>query len=180
MMYPVPSHPGAENAPLLLRNDSLVIDHLFLDLSVCSRCQGTENALKEALALLRPVMEVLGVSVTVNRIHVKTRSEALRLGFVASPTLRVNGLDLQPQTVESLCASCGALCGDVVDCRDWTYGGQRYTEPPPALIVEGVLKGFFGILPGTPAVALEALPENLERYFQRMEAGNAVLFLHGQ
>lgn len=178
MKHPVSSHAKAEGAPFLPRPKPLVIDYLFLDVSVCNRCQGTESALKEALDLLRPVLGALGVSVTVNRIHVNTRAKALQLGFISSPTLRVNGLDLQPQPEESLCESCGVLCGDVVDCREWTYGGQRHTEPPPALIVEGVLKGYFGILQGTPAAALDALPDNLERYFQRMEDGQSVLFLN--
>lgn len=177
MKHSVPSPADGELAPLLLRPAALVIDHLFLDLSVCNRCQGTERALKEALDVLRPVLGALEVSVTVNRIHIKTRAEALHHGFISSPTLRVNGLDLQPQPEESLCASCGVLCGDVVDCREWNYQGQRHTEPPPALIAEGVLKGLFGILQGIPATSLDALPENLERYFQGREDGQSVLFL---
>ncbi len=45
---------------------------------------------------------------------------------------------------ESKCESCGDLCGDDVDCRIWLYQGKEYTSPPPAMIVDAILREVYG------------------------------------
>lgn len=121
----------------------IVIDFLFLDLSVCTRCQGAENSLDEALKEVSGVLEATGTDVVINKVNVNTEELAYKYKFLTSPTIRVNGRDIQMEYKESLCESCGDLCGDEVDCRVWVYQGNEYTEPPKAMIIEGILKSVY-------------------------------------
>lgn len=147
-----------------------VIDFLFLDLSVCTRCQGTEASLDEALTEVSKVLEATGVEVEVNKINVNTEELAIKHRFISSPTIRVNGRDIQMEVKESLCESCGDLCGDEVDCRVWIYQGQEYTVPPKAMIIESILKEIYG---GGGASNIETeeyiLPENLKHFYTVMK-----------
>lgn len=96
----------------------LDIEFLYLDLSICTRCQGTEAVLQEAIAEVAGVLEATGTAVTVNNIHVQSEEQAQALGFQTSPTIRLNGQDIQLDYQESHCGSCGSLCGDDVACRE--------------------------------------------------------------
>lgn len=150
------------------RNE-LVIDFLFLDLSVCTRCQGAENSLDEALEEVAKVIEATGTDVKVNKININSKQLAVTHKFLSSPTIRVNDQDIQMDFKESLCESCGDLCGDSVDCRVWIYQGKEYTEPPKAMIIEGILKAAYG---GVMNVNLSEkeyiMPENLEHFYDVM------------
>ena len=146
------------------------IDFLYLDLSVCQRCQGAEQNLTEALAEVANVLSSAGYVVKVNRIHVATRELAIQYEFVSSPTIRVNGQDIVLEVTESTCQDCGDLCGDSVDCRSWIYEGNEYTEPPKAMIIASILKQVFGgeataVQPKEPYV----LPDNLKVFFDGLK-----------
>lgn len=145
----------------------LEIDFLYLDLSVCAPCQGTENSLEEAVSEVAKVMEAAGVEVSVNKIHVQSEEQARELRFISSPTIRINGRDIQLEVKESLCESCGDLCGDDVDCRVWVYQGKEYTVPPKAMIIDTILKEFYGSGNEVPNVTQwnGDIPENLKRFF---------------
>lgn len=148
----------------------IVIDFLYLDLSVCTRCQGTDDALAEALAEVSKVLEATGVEVVVNKINVTTEELAIQHRFVSSPTIRVNGRDIQMEVKESLCESCGDLCGDEVDCRVWVYQGKEYTVPPKAMIIEAILKEIYGGVGGSNIVTEEyVIPENLKHFYAVMK-----------
>ncbi len=123
---------------------SLIIDFLYLDLSVCTRCQDTDTSLDEALTEVSKVLDATGIKVIVNKINVTSEELALKYKFVSSPTIRVNGEDIQMDFKESLCESCGDLCGDEVECRVWIYQGQEYSAPPKAMIIESILKEVYG------------------------------------
>ncbi len=143
------------------------IDFLYLDLNVCVPCRGTENSLEEAISEVTKVLEATGVEVTVNKIQVENEELACELGFVSSPTIRINGRDIQLEVRESLCESCGDLCGDDVDCRVWVYQGKEYSIPPKAMIIEAILKEVYG---GTKEDSMipsrsNEVPENLKRFF---------------
>lgn len=148
----------------------IVIDFLYLDLSVCARCQGTDNSLDEALVEVSKVLEATGVEVEVNKINVNTEELAIKYRFVSSPTITVNGRDIQMEVKESLCESCGDLCGDEVDCRVWVYQGKEYTVPPKAMIIEAILKEIYGGAGGSNIDNQEyVLPENLEHFYAVMK-----------
>lgn len=146
----------------------VVIDFLYLDLSVCCRCQGTDAVLAEAIEDVSTVLQSAGVEVLVNKINIVNEELAREYKFVSSPTIRVNGRDIQPRVQENSCESCGDLCGDSVDCRVWVYQGQKYTEPPKAMIVEAILREVYG--PGGCEVedVEYVIPDNLKQFFAAM------------
>ena len=144
----------------------IVIDFLYLDLSVCTRCQGTGNTLEEAIIEVAKVLEATNMEVLINKVEVTDEETAIQHKFISSPTIRINGQDIQLDIKESLCESCGDLCGADVDCRVWVYQGQEYSVPPKALIIEAILKAVYGGVSNVPVQDEEyVLPENLENFF---------------
>lgn len=115
------------------------------------------------------VLELTGVEIVVNKIHINSREKAIQHEFLTSPTIRVNGRDIQMEFKESLCESCGDLCDDEVDCRVWIYKGKEYNVPPKAMIVDAILREVYT---DTETLSNEEtfkesykLQENLERFF---------------
>lgn len=148
------------------QHKKIVVDFLYLDLNVCVRCQGAERNLLEAVDKVSAVLGVSGFEVVVNKIRVASRELAIKYRFRTSPTIRVNGKDIQQEARESPCRQCGDLCGTDVDCRAWVYEGAEYTEPPEALIINAILGEVYGGRTARPADEEEyELPRNLEAFF---------------
>lgn len=143
----------------------LAIDFLYLDTTVCGRCQDTEAALDEAVSSVAVVLDAAGYAVTVNKVNIATRELAIQHQFVSSPTIRVNGNDIAVELRETTCEDCGDLCGDTVDCRVWVYNNIEYTAPPKELIVNAILREVYNPSQGEPEPGPYQLPENLETYF---------------
>lgn len=147
----------------------LDIDFLYLDLSVCTRCKGTDASLEAAVAEVAQILEATGVPVVVKKIHVKSEEQAAALGFLVSPTIRVNGRDIQMSFRESRCESCGSLCEceGGVSCREWEYQGQWYAVPPKGLIIDAILKEVYGgaMIERESAHQTGVVPDNLRRFF---------------
>jgi hypothetical protein len=158
-------------APAAIRE--LVIDFLYLDLETCTRCRGTDANLETALAEVGHILGAAGVAVSVRKSLVASAEQARALGFVSSPTIRVNGADIALELRESSCAECGEACGcgGAIDCRVWVWQGQEYTQAPPAMIVDAILQQVYGGGAFAAAPAPAPLSENLERFF----AGKAPL-----
>ena len=145
----------------------LNVEFLYLDLNVCTRCQQSEASLDEAIADVEHVLKAAGIEVTVQKIQVQSEDQARQLGFVTSPTIRLNGRDIQLDFKESACDSCSCLSGEETACRTWTYQGQEYTAPPKAMVIETILKAVYGGTEpevGQHPAGLE-IPENLKRFF---------------
>ena len=155
----------------------LDVEFLYLDLSVCTRCQGTENSLDEAVSEVARVLELSGTGVNVRKIHVQSEEQARELGFISSPTIRINSRDIQQakgatmDVKESPCQCGGSLCGETVYCRDWVYQGKEYATPPMGLIVDAILREVYGYaetaLVGTRPIA--DVPDSLKRFFAARE-----------
>jgi hypothetical protein len=151
----------------------IVIDFMYLDLNVCDRCRGTEGSLEEAIAEVKRVLELTGVEVVVNKIHIDSEEKAIQYRFESSPTIRINGKDIQLETKESLCESCGDLCGDEVDCRVWIYNGEEYNVPPKAMIIDAILREIYGSSGSSDNDENKKeqkyeLPKNLKNFFEAM------------
>ncbi|MEW6182512.1 MAG: DUF2703 domain-containing protein [Bacillota bacterium] len=149
----------------------VIIDFLYLDLSVCAPCQGTDSSLAEAVLEVSKILQATGVDVVVNKINMQSEEQARAWKFVSSPTIRINGNDIQLDVKESLCESCGDLCGDDVECRVWVYQGKEYTVPPKAMIIEAILKEVYGGV-SHPANSTEkeyVMPDNLKRFYAAMK-----------
>lgn len=150
----------------------VVIDFLYLDLSVCEWCKGTEKNLEEAIAGISNVLDLAGIEIELNKINVTSEELAIKHKFVSSPTIRVNGRDIQMEVKESRCDSCGDLCGDEVDCRVWVYKGKEYSVPPKALLMEGILEGIFSHEDAGDGDKEYVLPENLKKFYLAMNIRN--------
>lgn len=146
----------------------MTIDFLFIDLETCTRCKGTDVNLEAALQEIRRTLESSGVDITVRKTLVETEPQALELGFVSSPTIRVNGQDVALELQESSCASCGEACGcqGEIDCRVWIYKGEEHTVAPIPMIVDAVLQAVYDTEKSVPEPQRQnAVPENLKRFF---------------
>ena len=143
----------------------VVIDFLYLDLTVCERCQGTESNLDSAIKELSAVLQAAGYGVSVTKINITSPELAVQYEFVSSPTIRVNGKDIQLEVRETLCQECGDLCGSDTECRSWIYEGVEYSEPPKAMIIEAVLKEVFGSTGKPAAKKPYVMPKNLVTFF---------------
>lgn len=120
----------------------VTVDFLYLDNESCDRCMRTEDALATGLERVEPILDVLDVGITVKNIHVSTLEAAEATQLAVSPTIRIDGQDIQPAYLENSCESCGDLCaceGDV-DCRLWRYRGDEYTTAPVELLVEALVQ----------------------------------------
>ncbi len=156
-----------KNTAKTTRQKQLVIEFLYADLSVCTRCRETDRNLEEAISEVAQVLRATGVDVVVKKIHVQSEEQARALRFVSSPTIRINGKDIQFELKESRCDSCGDLCGEDVLCRVWTYQGEEYTAAPKPMIINAVLREIYG---GNTKTAQEppqagVVPDNLKRFF---------------
>lgn len=80
-----------------------------------------------ALRLARAVVERLGPGITVERVDVESSERAADLGFVGSPSIRVNGMDVEGTTTTQ-----GSLC-----CRSYDGGSGI---PPEWLVEAAVLR----------------------------------------
>lgn len=144
----------------------LTIDFLYLDLSICERCQSTEKNLDAAMDEVSTVLRAAGYELIVNKVNITSKELAMQHEFLSSPTIRVNGKDIALEVKESSCKDCGELCGDDVDCRVWTYDGIDYNEPPKALIINAILKEVYGNEGnGQKKKENYHLPENLVKFF---------------
>jgi len=110
-----------------------------------------------------------GHTVHLRRTLVDSEEKARKLGFVSSPTIRVNGRDIALELRESTCQSCGELsgCGEGTDCRVWVYQGEEYTEAPEPLIVDAILAAVAAgdSIPSQAPGGMGMVPENLQRFF---------------
>jgi len=150
---------------------SIVIDFLYLDLEVCTRCQGTNDTLDQAVAEVSQILHSAGTEVVINKVNVNTEELAIQYQFISSPTVRIDGHDIAVDVKENQCDSCGDLCGDTVDCRIWTWQGVDYTQPPKAMIIDAILKAVYGGPDSSPAHAIKPyeLPENLRKFYEAMK-----------
>ncbi len=163
-MQPLSKEKEIEQSQSIRRN--LDIEFMYLDLSVCKWCQSTESNLDEAITEVAQVLKTTGVEVNVIKIHIQSEEQARNLGFVSSPTIRINGQDIQLEVKEALCDSCGDLCGDSVDCRIWTYQGKEYTAPPKGMIIDAILREVYGGTRGNADSEVRTeVPENLQKFF---------------
>lgn len=150
-------------------NKVLTIELLVIDMETCARCVPTGDQLQAAVGLLSPVADVLGIELRHRVIVVQTQEEAKEQALLSSPTIRLNGRDIDQDIRESVCESCGDLTNNntMIDCREWHYRGKVYFAAPLPMLLEAIMGAVLNIdsLPPVVPTPLETLPENLQRFF---------------
>lgn len=149
---------------------TVTIDFFYLDLSVCTRCQGTESSLLSAIEEVAGVLQSAGYRVELHSEKIDSIESAIIHEFSSSPTIRVNGIDIASVTMESTCQECGDLCGDDVLCRVWSFEGITFTEPPKAMIINAILSAVYSPKRMQPSKMPFQLPMNIIKFFQSIDA----------
>jgi hypothetical protein len=94
-----------------------VIEILYFD--GCPNLEPTVRLAREALA-------ELGVEAEIREVRVQSPEDAERMRFIGSPSVRVNGRDIEPQAE--------AQTGYALSCRMYADGGV----PPKALFIQAL------------------------------------------
>jgi len=137
---------------MIKETKKLKIDFLYLDLATCDRCQAIDKVLDDALNELEP--ELRGVEVIVKKTKIKNDEEAKKYDFVRSPTIRINGIDIEEilsgklEVKDNYCESCASICGDScsestgggTQCRTVEYKGKIYEAVPKEMIKDAIRK----------------------------------------
>ena len=118
------------------------IDILYL--MDCPRCVKTKRLLREALKELK-------LKAKVKEILIDTKAKAKKYGFVGSPTIRINGEDIQKIVEKARCLPCEKLAELTKKktpfvkkecyksgCRVYSYKAKQYSYPPKGLIKEAL------------------------------------------
>lgn len=87
----------------------------------------------EAWTRLQQVMTEVGVEAPVERIEVLTDADAERLRFPGSPTIRVDGVDIDP--------AGAAQMGTALTCRVYRLEDGRFSPVPSKEMIHRALVG---------------------------------------
>jgi hypothetical protein len=90
----------------------------------------------QAWSLLQEAMAELGVEIPVEQIEVVTDKDAERLAFPGSPTIRVNGVDVDPDGA--------AQMGTALTCRIYRLQDGRFSPVPSKEMIRQALAGETG------------------------------------
>ena len=100
--------------------------------------------------LIRQALDELKVKAKTEEILIDSEERARKYQFSGSPTVRINGRDVQEEVSKEQCLSCEELaelwrdttefvkqeceCG----CRTYFYKGRRYPYPPKEMIKKAI------------------------------------------
>lgn len=153
-----------ETPPCCEGDKAVLIEYLYLDLSTCDRCVGTDKVLEEVVEILTPALRLAGYAVKTRKTEMATEEIARYHEFLSSPTIRVNGRDICRSVAESKCTCCGEIAGTDTACRVFPYGGKTVEVPPKEMLAEGILKTLFCEDAGGTEGPYE-MPQNLKDFF---------------
>jgi hypothetical protein len=91
-------------------------------------CPNHEPAMK----ILREALESSGLQGRIEEVQVRTQSEAEATGFVGSPSIRINGSDIEPR------ARTATVFG--LSCRTYVHGSQHSGVPSRELLRDAIME----------------------------------------
>ncbi len=153
-------------------NKKVLVEYMYLDLKVCTRCIDNMYVLERALYKVIPTLALAGYKVDLKRIEITDEGSAKEHRFVSSPTIRVNGYDICETVEESDCDCCRDICNTDVDCRVFRYDGVESEVAPEAMIIDGVMR-YASASPPVPEDDY-VLPENLRRFFEGKRGNDGI------
>jgi len=80
---------------------------------------------KETLKTINDVVKELNIVITVKKTRITSEEEARRHRFPGSPTVRINGVDIDPAAKET---------EGYIGCRIYLYEGRTYESPSKQMI----------------------------------------------
>ena len=86
---------------------------------------------KDSLTVLKEVLKEVGVDEKVEEITVASQEEAERYKFLGSPTILIDGIDLDPK-------ARNVTNYTVASCRSYVYDNKFYEYPPKKMIIESL------------------------------------------
>ena len=124
-----------------MKKDNIKIQVLYiLD---CPWCVKTKELIRENLKELKAKADI-------EEILIDSDKKARKYNFAGSPTVRINGKDIQKEISKSRCLPCEEIveyakratefvkqecnCG----CRTYFYKGKQYPYPPKEMIKESI------------------------------------------
>ncbi len=87
----------------------------------------------EAWKLLQEVIAEQGIDVLIERHEVRSDEEAEALSFPGSPTIRVDGTDIDPAGATRM--------GTALTCRVYVLDDKRYSPVPSKAMLRSALAG---------------------------------------
>jgi hypothetical protein len=86
----------------------------------------------EARRRLREVMDEMGIETAVEEIEVLTDDQAYRLEFPGSPTIRINGVDVDPTGASQMASA--------LTCRVYRLEDGRFSPVPSREMIRQALQ----------------------------------------
>ena len=105
----------------------------LLYLMDCPYCLKTKK-------ILRDVVKDLVLDAEVEEILIDSDDKVKKHRFVGSPTVKINGKDIQKNVTKQLCKPCSDMIAPCTTCRTYTYKGKIYNYPPKEMIKEFIKK----------------------------------------
>jgi len=112
----------------------LINSHLFSgDLKMKIEFLHTEDChvWQKTLPLLKEAMKEDGIKDTIDVFVIKTQKDAQKHKFSGSPTIKINGEDIDPMAKKVTRYSPAS-------CRPYFYKGKFYDYPPKEMILEAL------------------------------------------
>ncbi len=101
--------------------------------------------------LVRETLRELSLKTKIKEILIDTKEKATKHRFVGSPTIKINGEDIQKEIKKARCLPCEELAEltkktttfvkeecCTLGCRAYNYKGKQYPYPPKGMIKEAI------------------------------------------
>ncbi len=72
-------------------------------------CGSTADALAQAIDITSPALEAMGISLDVIKTHISNAEKAIEERLLSSPTIRINGFDIDPTVTQDDCPTCSDM-----------------------------------------------------------------------
>ena len=158
-------------SPVQTTEVPVVLELFALDTATCGPCVSAMSSLHAAAALLNRELTGQGYVVATRVVLLENAAHAEELGISSSPTVRVNGHDIELEIQEEACPTCSSLAGAGIECRTYTWDGQQFDHPPIPLIVDAVHRHVAsGARRATPQTPAASEPTSVERFLIARES----------
>lgn len=129
--------------PLTAKHKAMIMKIQLLYILDCPWCVKTKELIKGSL-------KELGATADVEEILIDSDEKARKYKFKGSPTIRIDGKDIQEEVSKARCLPCEELSGKVkgttkfvkqecgCGCRTYSYKGKQYPYPPKEMIKEAI------------------------------------------